>query len=181
MNNNKFWEQFYRHEHISEPSAFAKSLHLSGKKILDMGCGNGRDSLFLAKTNVVVGIDQCDGWDKTLKNPMWVNNSIEDFIIRDTKEFNVLYMRFLLHAINSELQHDILKWAFKNMQDVYIECRSDKGEQPDNTHDRRLIKSKWLLKECIWIGYDVQYFEENTGFAKYKNEDPTIIRLHLTK
>ena len=164
-----------------EPSNFAKSLNLQGKNILDMGCGNGRDSMFFARNNAVMGLDLFIEEIQDYRNPTWFRSNIEDFIRLNTDEFDTLYARFLFHAIDAELQHNILKWAFKNVKDVYIECRSSKGKQPDDTHDRRLINSRWLLRECIWIGYNIRYFEENTGFAKYKEEDPVIIRAHLTK
>lgn len=181
MNNKQYWEEFYKNKHIDEPSDFAKSLNLYSKKIIDMGCGNGRDAMFLAKNNKVLGIDQFVSQDVESENPRWVSADIKDFIKQDTSEFNVLYLRFLLHAIDAELQHDILLWAFNNVKDVYIECRSSKGKEPDYSHDRRLIDSRWLLKECLWIGYDIKYFAESTGFAKYGKENPVIIRLHLTK
>lgn len=181
MNNYKYWEQFYKNQHMIEPSDFAKSLKLRDKNILDMGCGNGRDSLFFAQNNAVMGLDLFVEEIQDYKNPAWFKSSIEDFIKFNTNEFDVLYARFLFHAIDAELQHNILKWAFNNVKDVYIECRSIRGIEPDNTHERRLINSKWILRECLWMGFDIKYFEENTGFAKYKDEDPIIIRIHLTK
>ena len=180
MNNYKYWEKFYNNQHTTEPSDFAKSLNLRGKSILDMGCGNGRDTLFLAKNNAVMGLDLFVEEYKDSKNPQWMKCSIEKFIETDTKAFDTLYARFLFHAIDADLQHDILKWAFDNMKEVYIECRSNKGQTPDNTHERRLIHSRWILRECLWLGYDIKYFEESTGFAKYGDEDPIIIRLNLT-
>ena len=181
MNNHKYWEQFYDKQPRAEPSDFVKSLGLKNKSILDMGCGNGRDTVFLANSNAVMGIDLFVEENQDCKNPQWLKGDIEAFIKHDTKEFDVLYARFLFHAIDAKLQHEILKWAFNNVDEVYIECRSNKGNVPDNTHERRLINSKWILRECLWIGFDIKYFEEKTGFAEYKEENPVIIRMHLTK
>lgn len=181
MNNYKYWEQFYKTGHVADPSDFAKSLNLKNKNIVDFGCGNGRDTYYFAKNNKVTGVDMFIDEIDDGNNATIYNGTIEDFMKDNKVKFNVLYARFLLHAIDAELQHDILKWGFDNVAEVYIECRSAKGEIPDTSHNRRLINSKWILRECLWIGYDIKYFEENTGFAKYQEEDPIIIRLHLTK
>jgi hypothetical protein len=168
-----YWNTFYKYPHTLEPSAFAQSLDLHGKQIIDMGCGNGRDTYYLAKDNDVVGIDQYIPESGPFKQAM-----LGGYIKEDHKT-DILYCRFLLHAIGVELEDNILRWGRQNAREVYIECRSDKGVKPDETHDRRLINSTELLRKCIELGYHPTYFAENIGFAKTNNEDPVIIRLHL--
>ena len=66
MQTKYFWDSFYKDQdkqNISNASSFA---HFVGNFIdsealvIDLGCGNGRDSRFLNQFNDVVGIDQSD-------------------------------------------------------------------------------------------------------------------------
>lgn len=172
MDNKLYWEQFYKEHHIKEPSGFAKALGFKHRSILDMGCGNGRDtSFFDATDNLAVGVDEFapEGDD-------FRRMRIEEFI-KGRHRYDVLYMRFLLHAIDEKLESEIIEWASCNVNEVYIECRSDKGVVPDATHPRRLISGEKLKLKLVSSGFDIKYFAEQTGFALYGDEDPVIIRL----
>lgn len=58
-----YWNHFYEKviKEIQEPSDFARFvLHYlqSGKRLMDIGCGNGRDSLYFARNQILVtGVD----------------------------------------------------------------------------------------------------------------------------
>ena len=58
-----YWNRFYEKviKEIQEPSDFARFvLHYlqSGKRLMDIGCGNGRDSLYFARNQILVtGVD----------------------------------------------------------------------------------------------------------------------------
>ena len=61
----KYWNEYYKKNIApNEPSKFAKDIlkYLdSGKKLIELGCGNGRDAMFLANNNIsVVAIDQSE-------------------------------------------------------------------------------------------------------------------------
>ena len=51
----KYWNEYYKKNIApNEPSKFAKDIlkYLdSGKKLIELGCGNGRDAMFLANNN----------------------------------------------------------------------------------------------------------------------------------
>ena len=179
MNNYKYWEQFYKNQHILEPSDFARSLNLRNKRIIDMGCGKGRDTFhFKNLGNNVIGVDEFSPDVAGFKKM-----KIEDYLKlkcdcgSSVDHRDVLYMRFLLQAIDEDLENDIFNWIIKNIDEIYIECRSDKGIVPDDSHQRRLINGEELKLKVVSSGFDIKYFAEQTGFAPYKNEDPVIIRL----
>lgn len=170
---NDYWEEFYKSPHTLEPSPFAIDCNFSGKKILDLGCGNGRDTLYFAKNNEVIGIDKIASVGNNFSE-----ETIEKFIEKEMR-VDVLYCRFLFHTINHQLQGKILQWGKAYAGRVYIECRSDKGTVPDYSHYRRLINSDELIRECLDNNYKIEYFIEDTGLAKIETEDPVIIRLRL--
>ena len=61
--NKNYWNNFYKKKHISKPSLFAKfcvsKLRNYNKTIYDIGCGNGRDTVFFNKKKInSIGIDK---------------------------------------------------------------------------------------------------------------------------
>src|SRR6185503_15104572 len=117
MNNADFWEQFYKnHELTMEPSGFAKYVAQFAQgysRIIDLGCGNGRDSLFFAKEGFrVLALDQ-------VQLPEYVNHANIEFQVIDFRNIetirlsksDLIYARFLFHAIPDDVLHSILNWA----------------------------------------------------------------------
>ena len=68
INDKKYWSEFYfnNNELTKKPSLFAQylvenSVINEGDVLFELGCGNGRDSIFFAKNNIdVTAVDQCD-------------------------------------------------------------------------------------------------------------------------
>ena len=69
MNKNKIqnhWDSFYNKNYLDKESSFSKFIykrlkHFNLKNIIDVGCGNGRDSLYFYKKGFdVTGIDLSD-------------------------------------------------------------------------------------------------------------------------
>ena len=63
IKNRKFWNLFYKNNlAVSRPSNFAifilKFLKKNKSKVVDIGCGNGRDLIFFKKNKIdFIGID----------------------------------------------------------------------------------------------------------------------------
>ena len=55
------WVKFYKDKQAPEqPSSFAEfimSKNLKGNRLIDLGCGNGRDTKLLNKGYIAVGVD----------------------------------------------------------------------------------------------------------------------------
>lgn len=196
-----YWNDFYQNKFsISEPTAFARTIlpYLEpGKRLVDVGCGNGRDSLFFYRNGLrVLGIDASDVAIRQLQKETkegWLEFLCGDFTyLPDEREtYDYCYSRFTLHAISQEQSGRLLTHAaqlLKSGGTIWIEARSvndelygkgvplGKNEFFYNDHYRRFIEKEALKKELEQFGFSVVYIEESRDFAPFQNERPAIIR-----
>lgn len=175
--NEKYWKQFYNKKVApEEPSSFAQFCldFIPNKyKVVDVGCGNGRDTkFFLSKGFDSIGIDR--------EAPPEDNFYLGDFLdYIPVKEKAVYYSRFFLHSISDR---DILQFIDKANGYFMAECRAE-GDKPllYPDHKRNLINSDWLLLNLLTKGFKILYFQKSFGLAPYNGEDPLIIRVIAKK
>lgn len=207
INDKKYWSEFYfnNNELTKKPSLFAQylvenSVINEGDVLFEIGCGNGRDSIFFAQNNIdVTAVDQCD------KNISFLNeqhNNIsfisDDFTNLSNLEskVNVVYSRFTLHSINDEGEQRTLNWVYNNLKKdgiLCVEARTlkdpifgkgiDKGNNIwfYNNHHRRFIDALSFKNKLVEMGFEIKLFEENNGFAKHKDDDPVVLRAIMKK
>ena len=108
----KYWNEFYRNKtkEIQSPSDFARFVLQymeEHKKIMDIGCGNGRDSIFFAENGLeVTGVDASEEAITAL-NQYHINNSMficDDFVTCKAlyqMQYDYFYSRWTIHAILS--------------------------------------------------------------------------------
>ena len=166
--NVRDWKKFYEKERVPlKPSSFAKfCLPFLKEPILDIGCGNFRDTNYFKKHfKKVRGIDKA--------------TTGEDVFSVDLSKYKSFYMRFFLHCLSNK---EIKKLLKKIKGVVFIECRA-KGDKPKiwKNHKRNYIDGNWLLKTMIKKGFEIKYFQKGRGLAKFKNEDPLVIRVIAKK
>ena len=164
--------------------------------LYDVGCGNGRDTIYFSKLKIKsIGVDLSKSIiEKNKKKFKFIKH---DFIQKDfsklsfvNKKKNVaIYSRFSLHSINDEKQKNFLTkiQKYKNIKILMIEVRTvydelyGKGKKISkfeyfDTHYRRfLIPSD--LKKNISKSFKIKYFKVSRNFAKYKKENPKVLRL----
>lgn len=193
-----YWESYYAHVSFkSNPSDFAQFLFneysLKGS-IIELGCGNGRDSIFFSSKGLeVIGVDQCTYSIHKLNelyNPK-INFIVDDFtnLNNDIKAINI-YSRFTFHSIDMESAQRTIKWAAKTIQGGYfaIEVRSVKddlygeGEKIGKDtwftdHTRRFVRLNEIINDLKSVGFRILFSKESKGLAIYKDEDPVIIRI----
>lgn len=173
------------------------------KTILDLGCGNGRDSLFFYQKGMnVTAIDASSKAVDILRKENAEDNIYficDDFVCSTTifaGQYDYCYSRFSLHAINAEQEEEVLKNVFKVLKrggKFFIETRSVNDELygkgkcvgPDsyyyNGHFRRFIRKDTLVRRLQEIGFDIIFQNEARNYAPYENMNPKIIRIVAQK
>ena len=205
MSESNYWDGFYKGQQKvnSEllPSQFAvfflNEIGSDKLNIIDIGCGNGRDSFMFSKFNHnVIGIDgsteainYCNS--KKVNGAQFVISSIDDFnLIEKVKSYingnrTVIYSRFFLHAINESSQNSFLKISRELLEKgelLFIEFRTNKDKfqkKMTQDHYRRFINPIDFIETAIGFSFKVRYFVEGYGLAKYKDDDAHVARFIL--
>lgn len=203
----QYWNKYYNKKVApSESSKFAKdilSFLKKEKKLVELGCGNGRDSVFFARHGInVVALDQADSSILDLTNNK-KNDNIEfvcdDFVnsnILNKDAFNYSYSRFTIHSISDEDEKKLLKRVYFSLKEegmFFIEVRSVKddlyglGEEVGrnayvyNEHYRRFIVMDELIQNLETVGFKIISAQESNNCAIYKDSNPIVIRIIAQK
>jgi 2-polyprenyl-3-methyl-5-hydroxy-6-metoxy-1,4-benzoquinol methylase len=201
-----YWDEYYKKDVApSFPSPFAEYVanKLSKKQnILEIGCGNGRDSKFFSsKGHHVTGLDR-SGEAIELCKRLYSNEPIEflfgavtDIVKTNKKKYDLIYSRFVIHTMSMNEELEMLKTSYhvlnKNGQ-FFLECRSindplsTTGEILSHTerikgHYRRFIILEELKQRLIQVGFEIIEAIESNGLASLGEEDPVIIRVKAIK
>jgi SAM-dependent methyltransferase len=203
---NEYWENFYHNEHPplipSQFAAFAMNEFPDVDCVVDIGCGNGRDSFFFAGQNKLVfavdgseaAIEACEKRKQVFRFPnlTFCNSDISNLIAAiapissHPAKSIMLYSRFVMHTL-SEDQEEVLVESVSSIlrkaAGVFItEFRTtkDSGLKKETApHFRRFVDPGEFLRRCKRHGLNPTYFVEGTGFAKYKNDDAHVARVIL--
>lgn len=206
MNNSKaYWEDYYsRNKKPKNPSGFAefvKPFLAEDKQLVELGCGNGRDSVYFASNHInVTGIDQCtneiDFLNSEYEKVDNLNFKVDDMTnMKLDIQPDFIYSRFTIHSINEPGEKSLIEWAFRSIKErglFFIEVRSVKDELfgqgkliAKNTyftdHSRRFVDNAEIIENLESRGFNILYNVESNGLAVYKTEDPVIIRIIAQK
>lgn len=204
FNDKEYWENYYEKvlgtNKISSPSPFAKYLIENdyikpNNSIIELGCGNGRDSMFFAKQNCnVTAVDQCNNTTSFLNSIQNIHSFPYDFTRLNKLEnkVNVVYSRFTLHSIDDKAEERTIKWAFDNIEKdglFCIEARTindpifglgeDKGDNVwfYNNHHRRFLVAEIFKNKIEKSGFEIILFKESNDFAVSGDNNPIVMRL----
>ncbi len=210
-----YWNEYYQQkpEILNECSPFAREMQKlicdrteagEMKYLLDLGCGNGRDSLFFAGNRIhVVGIDASnvaiEMLERTHGDDEYLEFICDDFVTANVlfqREYDYCYSRFTLHAISEKQEEQLIRNVYKALKKnglFMIEARTihdqiyGMGDPVErnafiyNKHYRRFIDPEEIIQKVIKIGFTIVYSEESNGFSKTEIEDPVLLRLVLRK
>jgi len=200
------WDKFYKKNIVPvTPSSFCEfvcSQIVRGSRLLEIGCGNGRDAVYFGNNGInVIAIDRSETAISACKKNyielpvIFFHGSLDEVKEVNRDEFDVIYSRFVIHAMPENEEIAMLTKSFdllKNNGQIYIECRSikdplaRKGEIISPTerihgHYRRFIVKDNLLERLENIGFSILDVVESDNLAVYKNDNPVVIRVKAKK
>lgn len=215
--NSKYWDEYYsKRDDISPPqlptqcALFALSVRTIPNQIIDLGCGNGRDTLFFASQGIkTVGLDYAQTAIDSNKAAARLRG-LEDHVsfrqvdvsnlgqVKDTIEFVnryrtssplCVYSRFFFHALDENAEGAALLLISHVLQRpadfAVIEFRTARDAERAKVtaeHYRRYIEPKTFTSKARNIyGLTCTYQVEGTGYAVFKDDDAHVVRMILEK
>lgn len=200
------WAQFYARrgaELPTDPTPFAQWVadQATASRIVDVGCGNGRDSLFFARQGrSVLGLDAVPGVlnrPRTAARRSSVDaefarlnlNSLRETLANGALEARrrpgdvAVYGRFLLHCLGPASRENF--WRYTSMAlsgggRCYLEFRTRHDRDlPKHFAARRhsFLSTRVAAEGARRFGGTVVHEESGTGRARFGEEDPHVCRM----
>lgn len=205
-----YWNDFYSRQSAERrpvPSQFAVFVQgeLSDPHlIIDVGCGNGRDTVFFSSYgNASLGVDGSTSavqFGRTVAENLAVPAKFISIDVNDADALGdaiemersiglplLVYARFFIHAIDEGAQSSFLDTCDKVCRSgdkLAFEFRTvrDKSlEKVTESHYRRFVLPSEFMSELQNRGFETQYYVEGFGFAKYKSDDAYVARFICTR
>jgi tellurite methyltransferase len=204
-----YWDDFYKKGTITnESSDFAKFIvknymPRNSMSIIELGCGNARDSLFFHECGMkVTAIDQVshiDWLNEKYKNFQNLEFRKENFTkLGNNYTYDIVYSRFTLHSITEKEQNDVINWTYNYLNNDGIFCVEVRGQQNSlykkgdrvpgqadayyyENHYRRFLNFNLFCKELTMRGFKVIFSQEDRGFAPFEDADDIFIRVIVKK
>jgi bifunctional enzyme CysN/CysC len=194
------WGNYYAENNApNNPSSFARKVLKNikkGSRILEIGCGNGRDARFFESSGLIVdAIDRSkDAIDLCKKMTSSINfyaGDIKDNLSLTVKnKYDYVYCRFVIHAMPVEEETELILHTYRALKKggaFLVECRSindplsRKGEiissnERSYGHYRRFIVLDELKENLINHGFKIQSAEEESNISRYEDDNPVLIR-----
>jgi tellurite methyltransferase len=179
---DQYWDSWYQGGVAPVvPSQFAVMVAQHAPKtsrIVDFGCGNGRDSLLLDMVAPTLGIDASReavrAASERLPHIRFVCGSVEKI----TGAPGLLYARFLLHSLTEDVE-DMLLDRVRGWQVAFEFRTPEDAELPKVTphHYRRPVDPDLLVDKLEGRGFKVTYRVEGRGMARWQDDDAHVCRL----
>jgi len=202
--NKNFWDKYYaKTRGIETPSDFAiyvSEFIKKGETILELGCGNGRDSFYFAKKGFqVFAVDQSNIIINRIKkkniNPIFICKDIQHLEKNFKFRIDHCYARFFLHALNENEEDKVIESVASILPKdglFFSENRSvksdlyGKGEVISKDifstdHKRRFIRKNNLSQKLEENGFKINTIIEKKGLAVHQGDDPVVIRICAKK
>lgn len=211
MDDKEFWREYYaQYPKPTYESSFANFVlpHMDeNKNMIELGCGNGRDSIYFAQNNInVIAVDQIQEEIDYLNENHGESNLkfiVDDFtnlsktesdVIR-SMDFDYVYSRFTFHSINEKKENRTLDWIECNLTKggyFFLEARSlndamfKRGvalsENENFTdHYRRYLDLKTITEKLESRNFKIIHKSEGKNLAIYEDDNPCLIRIIAEK
>ena len=171
-----------------------------GKMLIDLGCGNGRDSMFFCRNGLkVTAVDSSQGAIESFDENMPIfavcNNFIKTKALKCI-DYDYCYARWSIHAINKEGQDELLPNIFYSLKKgglFFSESRTindvkyGQGESLGlheyicDHHYRRFLDPDAFIEQLKNTGFEIIYCEESDSFSVMGDDSPMLIRVIAKK
>jgi SAM-dependent methyltransferase len=208
MHDQIYWANFYAHNHFEDGSTFFNFVDGrpdSPPRIIDIGCGDGRDAFaFAASGRRVLGLD------RSHVAVEYANRHADDLGVADRVRFRAVdvsdtetlaqvvgdelgagsgepvlfYLRFFLHSIAEDVQDGLLGVLDQLARpgDMFAaEFRTDQDMTRRHVHRKhyRRFQNGAAFGAALRDRYrfEVLHEEESAGLSPYRGEDPVLYRV----
>jgi len=202
-----YWANFYEHTHFDKGSTFFGLLAERSDTpaaVVDIGCGDGRDSFAFAATGrQVLGLDRSHiavrhaaskaeqmgladrmtflGVD--VSDVPAIRAALTDAVNASPDAPVLFYLRFFLHSITAEVQAgllEVIESCARPGDMLAAEFRTDQDEarlKVHQKHYRRYQNGPAFGATLRRDGFELLHEEEGTGLSPYGAEDPHLYRV----
>lgn len=199
------WANFYKNQEApQQPSDFARfvmsRMPTKIRRIVDFGCGNGRDTQFIANGRIALGVDYSENAvnynrAKGQANITYkkVNAGSRKSLQKNLSKFissepTIFYSRFVIHAISDKAEATLLRFLKKILKPgsvLYLEFRTNEDSNTQKTfgeHFRRYLDPDAFMNRVRKGGqFKIVFDKRGHGMAVYKDEDPHVCRLIIRR
>lgn len=203
--SRNYWNGYYAAKTgPAQPSDFARfvSVYLQpGQKLIDLGCGEGRDSLHFQSLGLrVSAVDSAREAIRLLDGQNRPIFAVCDDFVRAKALFCVdyayAYARWVIHAVGRGQQREMIGNVQQSLSPgglFFIEVRTvndpkyGRGTalEPDaffyDGHYRRFIRPDELVRDLEEAGFIIDRREESDQFSVVGDDRPSLLRLIARK
>jgi SAM-dependent methyltransferase len=202
-----YWSNFYAHTEFDSGSTFFDLVNARDglpATVVDLGCGDGRDSFAFARSGrAVFGVDRSEvGVAHATRKAVELSVPALTFEVCDVGDAAVLadvferaraaaaggtvlyYARFFLHSIPEGVQEtllDVIRGQARPGDCFAAEFRTDRDEAAAKVHSghyRRFQSGAEFGRRLrAQYGFNVLVEQEGNGLSPYQGEDPYLYRV----
>jgi hypothetical protein len=203
-----YWQNFYARTELTTGSPFFDAVSARPDiptAVVDIGCGDGRDSWSFAGTGrVVTGLDRSEVGIRHATKKAEASGLSEQlsFVAADVSDGPALhavletarvrasgapmlfYMRFFLHSIPADVQESLMTTLSEFARDgdmLAAEFRTNKDKANMKVYGKhyRRFQNAGVFSEALTDRFNFTILDEKegTGLSPYKDEDPYLYRV----